>query len=307
MKGSSVRSDAYYRRFTGDYLKDTLELSMEEDGAYNRLLDSYYAKETLPADPERLYRIARAMTDSERKAIDKVVRIYFRQEGDRLFQDRVERELAARREFLKEQARKSRLGVEERLRRKAPNEKTEDNPEDNPGDDPGDEPGITPGNTRGTTRGSTPGNTRGTTPASASAFASGSGSASPAPEDQNPRRRRRGKDPPRAFVLPPTIPAETWAAFEEHRNRLRKPMTDRARALIVGKIDKLGQDPVELLEQSIRKGWQDVFPLRDDGAPPARDRPASEPRGFAAIRALRISEGRDPETGEPLEQEVGAK
>jgi hypothetical protein len=76
-----------------------------------------------------------------------------------------------------------------------------------------------------------------------------------------------GKEPrpPRkqsTFELPAIINPDTWKAFEEHRQKLRKPMTDRARNLIVMEIMKLGQDPDELLEQSIRKGWQDVFPLK---------------------------------------------
>jgi hypothetical protein len=45
-------------------------------------------------------------------------------------------------------------------------------------------------------------------------------------------------------------------------------MTDRARNLIVMEIMKLGQDPDELLEQSIRKGWQDVFPLKEQSREP---------------------------------------
>lgn len=40
-------------------------------------------------------------------------------------------------------------------------------------------------------------------------------------------------------------------------------MTDKARALIVRELEKLKpDDPVEVIEQSIRNGWQDVFALR---------------------------------------------
>jgi hypothetical protein len=117
------------------------------------------------------------------------------------------------------------------------------------------------------------------------------------PQEHNVRRR--GKSPPRAFVLPETIPPEIWTAFEEHRNRLRKPMTDRARMLIVKELEKIGGNPAAVLDQSIRKGWQDVFAVREDGAPPSRNRPPAEPKGFTAIRSLRISEGRNPETGDP--------
>lgn len=73
---------------------------------------------------------------------------------------------------------------------------------------------------------------------------------------------RRGKTPPRAFVLPDGILPETWKAFEEHRVRLRKPMTDRARTLILRELEKIGGDPNPILDQSIRRGWLDVFPVR---------------------------------------------
>lgn len=71
-----------------------------------------------------------------------------------------------------------------------------------------------------------------------------------------------------AFAPPDWIPAETWKAFEEHRKKLRKPMTDKARSLIVAELEKLrhAADPGALLDQSIRNGWQDVFPLKDKSA-----------------------------------------
>ncbi len=102
-------------------------------------------------------------------------------------------------------------------------------------------------------------------------------------------------------MIPSEIRREVWQAYEEMRLKIRKPMTDRARALVVAKLAKIGDDPNEILDQSIQNSWQGVFPLRRDGARPG---PQSEPRGFGAIRELRIAEGRDPETGEPLEKEV---
>lgn len=86
------------------------------------------------------------------------------------------------------------------------------------------------------------------------------------PTDQGrDQGRDQGKAHPgyRAFSPPPWIPPEAWAGFEEHRKKIRKPMTDKARALIVRELEKLKpDDPVEVIEQSIRNGWQDVFALR---------------------------------------------
>ena len=53
-------------------------------------------------------------------------------------------------------------------------------------------------------------------------------------------------------------------SFEEHRKKLHKPMTDRAKELLLAKLSKLGrteQEQIAILNQSILNGWQGVFPL----------------------------------------------
>lgn len=66
----------YYRRYVGSYLKKTTKITMVEDGAYTRLLDTYYADEK-PLDPTEVYAIGRAMNSAERKAVDSVIAKYF--------------------------------------------------------------------------------------------------------------------------------------------------------------------------------------------------------------------------------------
>ena len=71
----------YYRRYIGDYGRDTTLLSLAEHGAYALLLDHYYAsEEPLPADREDVYRVARAVKPEERKAVDHVLEKYFTEE-----------------------------------------------------------------------------------------------------------------------------------------------------------------------------------------------------------------------------------
>jgi len=80
---------------------------------------------------------------------------------------------------------------------------------------------------------------------------------------QEQEQERDKAKPASGFALPPWMPADAWKEFEEHRKKLRKPMTDRARQLIVAELEKLKPaEPEELLAQSIRNGWQDVFPLK---------------------------------------------
>jgi uncharacterized protein YdaU (DUF1376 family) len=68
----------FYRRFIGDYMRDTQELTLIEHGAYTLLLDHHYAtEEALTLEKSRLYRITRAGTASERAAVDRVLARFF--------------------------------------------------------------------------------------------------------------------------------------------------------------------------------------------------------------------------------------
>lgn len=73
----------FYKHYLGDYARDTGDLSMIEHGAYRVLLDHYYStKGEMPDDVASLYRIAKAMTPAERRAVDKVADRFFRVNGD---------------------------------------------------------------------------------------------------------------------------------------------------------------------------------------------------------------------------------
>ena len=68
----------YYERHIGDWIGDTVNLTMLEDGAYNRLIDQYYRSEKpLPLDSKELFRLARASSSAERKAVLYVISTFF--------------------------------------------------------------------------------------------------------------------------------------------------------------------------------------------------------------------------------------
>lgn len=55
--------------------------------------------------------------------------------------------------------------------------------------------------------------------------------------------------------------------FEVMRNKIKKPLTDRAKQMIINKLNKLSTDDTEkklILEQSILHCWQDIYPLKDE-------------------------------------------
>ncbi len=108
-------SDQYYRFFPGDYLRDTGDLTLVEHGAYMILLHHYYTQEWLPADKQKLYRICRAFTEEERKSIDSVVSRYFTENGNgHIVNKKAEKEIAGRKAYFEEQARKAKLGADAR-------------------------------------------------------------------------------------------------------------------------------------------------------------------------------------------------
>ncbi|MGN8831151.1 hypothetical protein ACTQV0_08220 [Selenomonas montiformis] len=63
--------------------------------------------------------------------------------------------------------------------------------------------------------------------------------------------------------------------FDEMRKKLHKPLTARAKELIVKKLEKLApgdeESQIAILDQSVERGWQGVFPLHADAAWQGRD------------------------------------
>lgn len=65
---------------------------------------------------------------------------------------------------------------------------------------------------------------------------------------------------------PPIVPVSVWLNFVEMRKKSRKPLTERAGELVrleLAKFKERGFDPVEILENSIRNGWLDVYEPRE--------------------------------------------
>lgn len=70
----------WYKHYIGDYQRSTGDLSMTEHGAFRLMLDQFYGTgRPLPQDRKALYRLLRAETAADRKAIDKVSLRFWRQ------------------------------------------------------------------------------------------------------------------------------------------------------------------------------------------------------------------------------------
>lgn len=89
----------YYRDYIADYLRDTVDLTLIEHGAYGMMMRYYYADENpLPLDVNLIYRRLRAMAKAEQQAIDKVLGIYFEKQIDGYHQKRIDHEIRVSRQ-----------------------------------------------------------------------------------------------------------------------------------------------------------------------------------------------------------------
>lgn len=86
-------------------------------------------------------------------------------------------------------------------------------------------------------------------------------------EKKGARRQKRPSAPQTAVDVPDWIDGDAWAGFAEMRKASRFPLTKRAAESIIAKLDdyrRQGQDPADVLDQSTRSGWRDVYPLKKD-------------------------------------------
>ena len=69
-------------------------------------------------------------------------------------------------------------------------------------------------------------------------------------------------DPFVEFAGDDTEMAEALSGFEEMRKKMRKPMTDRAKMLLLAKLEKLSPDragQIALLDEATAKNWLSVY------------------------------------------------
>ena len=70
------------------------------------------------------------------------------------------------------------------------------------------------------------------------------------------------------------------------RVKIKKPMTPRARKLLLGHLQKLSGDEGEqiaILEQSILNGWQDVYALKGGARDGSGEKPAAPAKQYGII------------------------
>jgi uncharacterized protein YdaU (DUF1376 family) len=86
----------FYKHHLGDYDGATAHLSWEEDLAYTRLLRAYYRREKpIPANPAETYRLVRALTATQKRAVTTVLHEFFVEQEDGWHNKRADEEITA--------------------------------------------------------------------------------------------------------------------------------------------------------------------------------------------------------------------
>jgi phage replication O-like protein O len=71
------------------------------------------------------------------------------------------------------------------------------------------------------------------------------------------------------FTLPEWIPETTWKEYLKTRKKKKAASTPYALSLVISELQKIKEihnhDPVAVLNKSIKSGWIDVYPLKQDG------------------------------------------
>lgn len=253
----------YYEHHLGDYAKDTVHLTMVEDGAYRRLIDVYYVKELpLPAEESKIFKLARASTKQEKDAVRSILDEFFSQSPDGWHHKRCDQEIE-RYQLSQEGADDKRENDKERQRRARERRKAlfaELRGHD-----------IVPAwdtktaeleamLSRVTHRDSS-------APVTPPVTRDNTATQSPVPRHQ----KKEEAELPLDFVLPDWMPTEAWDGYVAMRKKQRKPMTDRARDLKVAELQRFrdeGYDIEAILDKSTANSWTDIYAPKDGSTSP---------------------------------------
>lgn len=111
----------WYAWYPGDFAAKTRRLTLEQIGAYHRLLDEYYLMaEALSTNRSELHRVCGAITESERAAVEFVITRFFYEKSGRYRNKRADKELARQLEIADNLSRRGRAGSDARWGNKMP-------------------------------------------------------------------------------------------------------------------------------------------------------------------------------------------
>jgi hypothetical protein len=100
------------------------------------------------------------------------------------------------------------------------------------------------------------------------------------------------------------IDKEAWEEWKKMRKSIKKPLTEYAEKLAIKTLEKLhqeGNDPTEVLQQSILNCWQGLFPVK--GRVGQKQYPVQDSRNWTEQTLLGVAKQCQVETrpGESLD------
>lgn len=88
-------------------------------------------------------------------------------------------------------------------------------------------------------------------------------------------QKERGDKPLSARAIPDWLPREEWRGFKAMRQKIKKPLTERAETMALRSLSALrdrGEDPAAVLDQSTLHCWQDLYPVAERAKAQTHDR-----------------------------------
>lgn len=92
----------------------------------------------------------------------------------------------------------------------------------------------------------------------------------------NNRQSNNKKNKTKKVTLPDWIDPEDWKDFEELRKKKKKPLTDRARKLAIGELQKIHDSGLSVktaIERTILNGWLSFYPPHGTSKSAGSDQP----------------------------------
>lgn len=105
-----------------------------------------------------------------------------------------------------------------------------------------------------------------------SSSSSSSSSHSSSYEEPVEKKNKRAARAPAGLIgpLPDWLDEKAWSSWKRHRRAIRRPMSPDAEILSIGELEKLRADgyaPKTVIENAILKGWQGLYPPKDERPP----------------------------------------
>lgn len=257
--GCFIVTTPYMQFYPADYLADTMHLSLEEHGAYLKLLMCMWRADGWLPDDDKKICMMLGVTPKKWASIREGISSFFIYENGKFSQKRLLAELRATRKKSENLSNNGKRGgrpkqLENNNSPKADgsnrlkqNESIARSPSDS-------EPEPYSSDTNVSSPELLP-------------ISNEISSSSERTQSEKPKPAKPPKPKPEDFDPPDWVPRELWETHMEVRKSKAAVNTARAKKLLVNQLERLrtmGHDPTVIIENSIRNSWKDYFEPKEN-------------------------------------------